>query len=114
MSETTDNSQAGGRCAPAPGSEILTTEEKLIEDRKRLEYLRSKAKYAPPVKGMFGGAWQITLTVGPGETVAPDFFNWVALGVLASFPQPHSASRSFEDLFEEFLCWSPEATLHKY
>lgn len=75
MSEMNDNSKAGGRCAPAPGSEIPTTEEKLAEDRKRLAFLRSRAKYAPPVKGMFGGAWQITLTVGPGETIAPDFFD---------------------------------------
>lgn len=56
-------------------AENANLQDKLTEDRARLTFIRSKAKYAPPVKGMFGGAWQITLTVGPGHSIAPDFFD---------------------------------------
>ena len=59
MSETTDNSKAGGRCAPAPGSELKLSkadgetleriskhdQEKLKEWQQKLEQAKTQVEY---------------------------------------------------------------------
>jgi hypothetical protein len=72
MSETADNSQAGGRCAPAPGSEpklwtvAVLQEEAEAEDELNYTVKASSEDDAIQMAFALDGGWS------PGDTDASD------------------------------------------